>query len=605
MQMRLDYQAHAFVETELAPPYEYAGRVYEPSVVSYFAHDVGSIDLNANGWRDLVIPLNKGYQTGVDTRTQFMALMNDQGQLGLDRDWQAQMPVVSGARRLEHLVLGPDKTPAIATVQHETGDEIGASFILMTPEKHGGSVQQPDLVPPLPFSQAKGRDDFVNAHSLAAGDVNGDGRDDLVVGNWHWRADATDKELGPYVLRQQADGTFEVDETAVPSEIYDGLLDLHLYDYNGNGLDDLIVGQQNAPMGSRVLINQGGEYVTGASVTLPPSAYGIDNQLHLKTFSEDFTGNGIKELLILWSRAEPYYGGNYLQLLRQTADGAFEDVTTSAFSNPYAAQNRGHLEWSDYVDVLDINGDGSMDIVHSMNSILGEDLLHLNRGDGRFETIALADFLSHTGSAIHWGDFDQDGQLNALSFESTWNDSEGLSSSNYFNVYELDGVLPQYFTDGNATLVDRDGDDSFWNAAVETGDGRSIGHEAAMLYRLYLGGMGREPDQSGFKWWLEQVERGAHSLEAAAVGFINSSEFVDKADQDGDGALGIDEFLWHMYRGVFDREPDAEGERWWSEALQSGDLTLADGFLRMTQSDEFVKQTAPMIVDSDWLFAAT
>jgi hypothetical protein len=287
--------------------------------------------------------------------------------------------------------------------------------------------------------------------------------------------------------------------------------------------------------------------------------------------------------------------------LRQTADGSFEDVTTSAFSDPYAAKDGERLKWSDYVDVLDVNGDGSLDIVHSMRSVIGEDWLHLNRGDGQFETIVLEDFLDHSGDTIHWGDFDQNGRLNALSFESTWNDPDGLSSSNYFNVYELDGVLPQYFVAGDTTLVDRDGDGSLWNAAVETADGQSIGHEVAMLYRLYLGGMGREPDQSGFEWWLEQIERGTHSLESAAVGFVNSSEFSDKADQDGDGAIAIEEFLLHMYRGVFDREPDAAGERWWTEALEDAELTLADGFLQMTQSDEFVKQAAPMIANADWL----
>ena len=52
----------------------------------------------------------------------------------------------------------------------------------------------------LPWFEETGRDTAVNAHSLAVGDVNGDGLDDIVVG---------DLTKGVFVLEQNLLGTFD------------------------------------------------------------------------------------------------------------------------------------------------------------------------------------------------------------------------------------------------------------------------------------------------------------------------------------------------------------------------------------------------------------
>lgn len=600
MDVKLEYKALSFEETEVAPGYEYAGESFPPSVVSYFSHQLGEIDLDRNGWPDLVIPLNKGYSTGVDTRTPFRVLMNDKGRLTTDPQWQAEMPSVSGARRVEHIELASDRGNAIITVQHDTGDGRGGTAVLLTQEQESGTIS-PDLLPPLPFSDLEGREDFVSAHAMASGDVNGDGLEDIVIGNWHWNDEANPEDLGPFVLLQTSDGTFDLDRTAVPAQ-YNVLLDLHLHDVDGDGYDDLVIGgMQDGANNSRILFNQEGQFSADDSLPLPESAYSRQDQLHLKTFSEDFTGNGTDELLILWSQNEPYYGGNYLQLLEQSEDGTYQDVTDKAFNDPFVAKEGEYLEWSDYVQVLDVNNDGSMDIVHSMGSLIGVDQIHLNRGHGQFETVELESGLTLSGDNIHWGDFDQDGKLNSLSMESTWNDAQGSSSTYEFNVYEAETTLPQYIRVGNVTVHDADGDGNLWNASLISPDGVTIEQSEATIFRLYLGGMARTPDEEGFRWWLDQLASGAHTLESAAAGFLNSPEFMGKADRNDDGAMSIDEFVMHMYEGVFGRAPDPTGKRWWTDALADGELTLTDGFIQMTQSDEYVKKTAAEIARAEWL----
>ncbi len=50
----------------------------------------------------------------------------------------------------------------------------------------------------------------------------------------------------------------------------------------------------------------------------------------MHTFHSDFDGDGDVDLAILWSRYEPYYGGNYIQILDNDGAGNFSDITSLA-----------------------------------------------------------------------------------------------------------------------------------------------------------------------------------------------------------------------------------------------------------------------------------
>ena len=136
-----------------------------------------------------------------------------------------------------------------------------------------------------------------------------------------------------------------------------------------------------------------------------------------------------------------------------------------------------------------------------------------------------------------------------------------------------------------------DDDSAHWNADVGLMNGGLIPASAAQLFRVYFGALGRRPDNGGFIWWSTEIAEGRHDLRSMAAGFIFSDEFQALADSNDDGVVSDAEFIDHMYRNVFGREPDADGFAWWLSELTSGRRTQTDALVEMTQSNEYVELT--------------
>jgi hypothetical protein len=150
-----------------------------------------------------------------------------------------------------------------------------------------------------------------------------------------------------------------------------------------------------------------------------------------------------------------------------------------------------------------------------------------------------------------------------------------------------------------ATVIDADG--NLWDSTIAVGDGSFIVAEEAQLYRSYFGAMGRLPDEGGYNWWLGEIQAGRHTLESMAAGFVDSSEFKALSDTDNSGAISNEEFILHMYNGVFGRDPDAEGLAWWVGQLDTQAKTQPDAFINMTQSNEYVELTVGTVADMMFL----
>lgn len=161
-------------------------------------------------------------------------------------------------------------------------------------------------------------------------------------------------------------------------------------------------------------------------------------------------------------------------------------------------------------------------------------------------------------------------------------------------VYEPDDEILEpesagpFFIDPDGYLSDND---------INRGNGIIIHAEAAQLYRAYMGGMGRLPDDAGFQWWFDQIKSGDKTLRSMADGFIHSTEFKGYADTNNDNQISNDEFVTHMYEGVFGRAPDTEGYEYWTGKLDSGDYSQPLAFTFMTQSNEYVEQTLEVVAD--------
>ena len=147
----------------------------------------------------------------------------------------------------------------------------------------------------------------------------------------------------------------------------------------------------------------------------------------------------------------------------------------------------------------------------------------------------------------------------------------------------------------NPKVIDADG--NLWDSTIDVGDGTSILPAAAQTYRSYFGALGRLPDEGGYNWWLGEIEAGRHTLNSMAAGFIDSSEFKTLSDSDNSGVISNEEFILHMYNGVFGRDPDAGGLAWWVGQLDTEAKTQPDAFISMTQSNEYVELTVGTVAD--------
>ena len=443
------YKTHTWTETVFSEGWWYAGVYNEPQLVSYFPQAVFPVDIGHDGDLDLVIPMNRGYRTGVDSRFNFQVLENIDGKLTFSEDKTNDTPFVAGSRRTELIYLEHYGTDAIVTIAHDTAIETETRYdipwrlgdltvTLLDPFESIAETMLQDIS--LPSAEKTGRSTSLDAHSMAIGDLNRDGLDDVLVGEFS----------GSYGLVQKSDGKFEYFSEFLPnvSRWYEPdldvdqaslLLDLHMEDLNGDGLDDIVAGWGHNPSKSRIFFNSENGFSESNSTTLPSPVYGVDQIMHMNTWSEDFDGDGDEDLIINQTRFEPYYSGTYLQYLMNDGLGNFTDVTSEKLIDPdqYADTYGGRLEWTDMFSILDVDNDGDLDIAgRYVGWTDPTPIIFLNNGSGAFELIELP---RHSDKPIplSWGDFDQDGKLEFVQFHQTWLDAEGTSSELSFNVFEL------------------------------------------------------------------------------------------------------------------------------------------------------------------------
>ena len=84
--------------------------------------------------------------------------------------------------------------------------------------------------------------------------------------------------------------------------------------------------------------------------------------------------------------------------------------------------------------------------------------------------------------------------------------------------------------------------------------------------RLYSSVLGRDADPDGAKFWNEKLT--SYELTGAEVAekFVLSPEFLGSVDDDT-------QFVTVLYKAFFDREPDAEGLAYWTNALSNKTMT--------------------------------
>jgi hypothetical protein len=443
IELKFAYEVHRFATKDLVPPYTYAGVNYPGGVADIFPQASISLDFEGGRYPEVIIPLSKAYGTPAYAALPYVLLSNADGRLRYDAGLNAQLTSVFGARRAAALQVA-GKPMAFFVAHNVSGsyrDPKAHGSAVLIGQRSGTIGAVANAIPRLPHKDTL-PDDAVDAHSMAAGDVNGDGLDDILIGNWTAFGDG----FRPVLLTQQSSGRFTASNEpffeqllSVPmtnprsegNEGFNLLLDLHLADLNGDRYADLVAGFGHGSTPSLLFFNRNGRFFFNEGVALPPSIYGIDTNLHMETRSADLDKDGDLDLLIQHSRYVPYYGGNYLQLLRNDR-GVFTDITADALPQDQSDIRAARLNWSPDVFIQDLDGDSLKDIVYGLSN--GQLLVYFNQGAGRFSRLVATLPQNQSGRLLAVGDFNADGGPELLYYQYGGSSTEKVYIINAFNL---------------------------------------------------------------------------------------------------------------------------------------------------------------------------
>ncbi len=206
--------------------------------------------------------------------------------------------------------------------------------------------------------------------SMATGDVNQDGRTDLIVSYFCDPMDPSCSTGGLDVYLGNGDGTFQppVDYSSggyVTQEVL-------LADMNGDGQADLVVSNCGGPDCAYGTV--GILLGNGDGTFQPAQTFLSGGDLASALAIGDVNGDGKPDVLVTGFAI--YYEEPIVSVLLGNGDGTLQTAQTYS-SGGYGCPNSGYCPIS--LALADVNGDGKLDVVAPFNVLLGN-------GDGTFQS---------------------------------------------------------------------------------------------------------------------------------------------------------------------------------------------------------------------------
>ncbi len=245
-----------------------------------------------------------------------------------------------------------------------------------------------------------------NVYSAVIADANGDGHPDLIVAS-QCRSNGDCTSGGVSILAGNGDGTFQA-PIAYGSGGYEAT-SLAVGDVNGDGYPDLIVAnwcQSNSNCGNGIVSVLFGN---GSGSFQSPISYNTGGYQALSVAIGDVNGDGHPDLIVANQCQSGSYCNGVISVLMGNGDSTFESAVT---------YGSGGYETNTIV-LGDVNGDGSKDIVaanwceSSTNCTNGTATVLLGNGDGTFHA-ALSYPGGYQAYAYATGDVNGDGSIDLI-----------------------------------------------------------------------------------------------------------------------------------------------------------------------------------------------
>ena len=276
-----------------------------------------------------------------------------------DKFFTGEVPTTLFARKALTGDFNNDGKPDIVLANHgQDGPPFPGEPLLLLLSSEGGFKEATSLGQNPGFH-----------HGAASADIDQDGDLDIFV---------TDTANDPFFLINDGNGNFERNTNAVPSSINDqGVFTAELVDVDSDSYPDLLVsGHEFGQGGAPTAIYWGdntGSYDDSRRTILPSvSGQGVVIDIDVG----DLDGDGNKDVVINRTGSNPFYVGFYIQVVSGLGNRIFSDTTSQSIE--YGAD--ATADWILWIRLVDVNGDGSLDITTDGHRYFGA--AWLNDGSG-------------------------------------------------------------------------------------------------------------------------------------------------------------------------------------------------------------------------------
>ena len=432
-------------------------------------------------------------------------------------------------------------------------------------------------------------------HCAAIGDINGDGNQDIFIGN----VPTPGATVKASIALGNGAGGFTNSNVALPSEIANASIRFfaaQLVDLNLDGLPELIIGNSgdatNQTNQSIIYWNNKGTYSDSNRTLLTNGYFGVKNEQILDIQAADLDQDGSKEIVMVSTQNNPFYSGWALQVLKQV-NGSYVDVTATAFGSSVSNEGKpgaaASSAWLAFIKLVDINADGNLDIVldrmdaYNAPGYGQRPVAYLNDGFGHFEAVLASDILSLNsnnqqffsgGARAFYG-------ANGL----TWISQYTLNGQVYLNELDATTKLPDITKITGTDNADRIIGNALNNLLNGVGGNDTIDGSSGIDTAVYLGTVSTHSIVIGNSV-VTVTDKTVNRNGTDTLTNVERLQFTDTMlalDTGKDQTAGSG---YMLYKAAFNRTPDAGGLGYWINQMDKG-MSYSDVAKNFVNSTEF------------------